>query len=225
MRALNHAGRTPLVRSLFARFILLSALLLVFSAGFVQDSRAIRYQPRPDWKVGVGLGFGRGAFENLEGEQSEYRSGASPMFHVGRMLGEHFMVGVSYEAWLIEFGTSQPGFPEKTRRTLQNLTLAFSVFPGNQRGASGGVFLRAGAGMGWAGTGFKNAVPDESQDEGVRHDEYGFGVFGEGGYEFWIAPNFTAGLSATFNYFDIGGDIVVDKAAFAAVVLNLSLYW
>jgi hypothetical protein len=206
--------------------ISLTCLVLVLACvALVPDALAIRYQPRHDWMVGVGFGIGRGAFDNLNGERSEYRSGAAPAIHVGRALGEHFMASVSYEAWLIEFGTSQPGFPEKTRRTLQNLALAFTVYPGNQRGASGGIFLRAGAGLGWAGTGFKEAVPDQKQDEGERYDEFGFGVFGEGGYEFWIAENFTTGLSATFNYFDIGGDLVVDKAAFAAVLLNLNLYW
>ena len=135
------------------------------------------------------------------------------------------MASVSYESWMIEFGTPHPDLPDKTRRIVQNLALAITVFPGNQHGASGGILLRAGAGLGWAGTGFKDAVEGESQDSGVRHDEFGFGVFGEGGYEFWIAPNFTAGLSATFNYFDIGGDTIVSKAGFGAVVLNLSLYW
>jgi hypothetical protein len=207
------------------KILLFGALFAVSFAAAVPDALAIRHQPRPDWMVGAGFGFGRGAFDNLDGDRSEYRSGAAPMIHAGRMLNPHLMVGASYEAWLIEFGTSQPGFPEKTRRTLQNLALAVTVFPGNQNGASGGIFLRAGAGLGWAGTGFKEAVPDQKQDEGERLDEFGFGAFGEGGYEFWIADNFTAGLSANFNYFDIDGDTVVSKAAFASVVLNLNLYW
>jgi hypothetical protein len=213
------------VRPLFTRLILLSALVLVFCTGFVQDSLAIRYQPRPDWSVGVGMGLGRGAFDNLNDERSEYRTGVAPMIHIGRALGEQLRMGVSYEAWLIEFGTPSPDLPDKTRRILQNLTLAFTVYPGNQSGASGGIFLRAGAGLGWAGTGFKDAVEGEAQDSGERHDEFGFGVFGEGGYEFWISSRATAGLSATFNYFDINGDTFVSKAAFAAVVLNLTLYW
>jgi hypothetical protein len=211
--------------SIITKTLMIGLLVAAVAVAIVPDAHAIRYQPRRDWMVGVGFGIGRGAFDNLNGERSEYRSGAAPAIHFGRALGEHFMASVSYEAWLIEFGTSQPGFPEKTRRTLQNLALAFTVYPGNQRGASGGIFLRAGGGLGWAGTGFKEAVPDQKQDEGERYDEWGFGVFGEGGYEFWIAENFTAGLSATFNYFDIGGDLVVDKAGFAAVLLNLNLYW
>ena len=175
--------------------------------------------------VGVGFGVGRGSFENVDGSDSEYRNGAAPEIHLGRALGEHFMAGISYEAWLIEFGTVDPDLPDKIRRTLQNLTVAFTVYPGNQRGASGGIFLRAGIGMGWAGTGEKDAQPGEKQDEGTRYDEWGTGVFGAGGYEFWISDNFTAGLSATFNYFNIDGDKFVNKAAFGALILNLNLYW
>lgn len=213
------------MKTIIRRILLAAVVAVVASVTLVPDALAIRYQPRPDWMVGVAFGLGRGAFEGLDGGKSDYRNGAAPEIHVGRMLGEHFMAGVSYEGWLIEFGTLDPDLPDKIRRTLQNLTVAFAVFPGNQRGASGGIFLRAGVGLGWAGTGEKDAKPGESQDEGTRYDEWGVGMFGEGGYEFWISSHFTAGLSATYNYFDIGGDRFVDKAWFGAVVLNLNLYW
>jgi hypothetical protein len=196
------------------------------------DAQAIRYQPRPDWTVGVGLGVGRGKFENVtgnifyeaNGQYSEYKAGVTPEIHIGRMLGEHFQVSVSYEAWLTEFGNVQAG-TDKFRRTMQNLSLALAVFPGNQRGASGGIFLRAGAGLGWVGTGWKEVFEEEAQDEGLREDDWGWAAFGEGGYEFWIASNATAGLSATFNYFDVSGDHIVTKAWFASVVMNLNVYW
>jgi len=182
--------------------------------------------------IGIGFGAGRGAFENgeaspfyLAGEtQSTYRDGVSPQIRFGRMLGEHFQAGVSYEAWLIEFGVVAPDMPDKVRRTIQNLSFAFALFPGNQRGASGGIFLRAGAGLGWVGTGVKEVPIGAPQDEGEREDEWGVGVFTEGGYEFWIAKHLTAGLGATFNYFDIG-DEIVDRAWFGAVVFNVNLYF
>jgi hypothetical protein len=213
--------------------IVIVVLAVAVCALLTVDAQAIRYQPRPDWTVGVGFGVGRGRFENVpgtlfynaNGQYSEYKSGVTPEIHIGRMLGEHFQVGVSYEAWLTEFGDVQSGLPDKWRRTMQNLSLAFAVFPGNQRGASGGIFLRAGAGVGWVGTGWKEVFEDESQDEGLREDDWGWVVFGEGGYEFWVAENATAGLSATFNYLDVGGDHFVTKAWFASVVMNLNVYW
>jgi len=198
-------------------------------------AQAIRYQPRPNWTVGVGFGIGLGEFENVpdpqgpfyaeDGKTSYYRNGAVPEIHIGRMLGERFQVGVSYEAWLTEYGDVNVGLHDKWRRTMQNLSLAFAVFPGNQRGASGGIFLRAGGGLGWVGSGWKEVFEEEAQDEGEREDDWGWAAFGEGGYEFWIHRHATAGLSATFNYLDVSGDHFVTKGWFAAVVMNFNVYW
>jgi hypothetical protein len=209
--------------------VLAPALVALLAA----DASAIRYQPRPNWTIGVAFGVGTAKFDNVpdtpiykrDGAQSEYNAGALPEIHIGRMLGEHFQIGVSYEAWLTEFGIRDPQEPDKIRRTLQNLSIAFAVFPGNQHGASGGIFLRAGVGLGWAGTGFKEVHLEGPQDEGVREDDWGVGVFGEGGYEFWIAKNATAGLSATYNYFDLSGDHIVSKAWFAGIVINFNIYF
>jgi hypothetical protein len=221
-----HNSRTKLTWiALTAAFVLLQAA----------EAGAIRYQPRPNWTAGVGFGVGQGEFENVEGtffykvdgETSHYKAGVSPVIHLGRMLGEHFQVGVSYEAWLAEFGNVEidTTVPDKWRRTMQNLSVAFAVFPGNQRGASGGIFLRVGAGLGWVGTGAKEVFEDEAQTEGEREDDWGWAAFGEGGYEFWVHSNASAGLSATFNYFDVSGDHFVSKAWFASIVMNFNVYW
>ena len=211
-------------------WIALAAAFVVLQAA---DANAIRYQPRPNWTVGVGFGVGQAEFENVpgtlfyeaNGQYSHYDIGATPEIHFGRMLSEHFQVGLSYEAWLTEFGDVNTGLPDKWRRTMQNLSIALAVFPGNQRGASGGIFLRVGAGLGWVGTGSKEVFEDEAQDEGVREDDWGWAAFGEGGYEFWVHSNATAGLSATYNYFDVSGDNFVTKAWFASIVMNFNVYW
>jgi hypothetical protein len=209
------------------------ALVTAFVVLQALPARAILYQPRPNWMVGVGFGFGQGEFENVstssfygvDGSKSYYRNGVSPEIHFGRMLGEHFQVGASYEAWLTEFGSVAPGAPDKWRRTMQNLSVAVAVFPGNQRGASGGIFLRGGAGLGWVGTGWKEVFEAQPQDEGEREDDWGWVAFGESGYEFWAHPNASVGLSATFNYLDVSGDNYVSKAWFGSVVMNLNVYW
>ena len=206
--------------------VVTAALLIAIVAA---DASALRYQVRPKWQVGVGYGIGRGTFTGADGTEGEYRNGASPHIRFGRMIGEHYMVSANYEAWLIEFGNeppnAAPGADEiKVRRMMQNLALGFAVFPGDQLGPLNGLYLRAGVGMGWAGTGAKEAVPGEEQEGGERIDEWGIGVFGEAGYEFWVAHNFTAGLGVTYNYFNIEADIV-DTSWFTAAVLNLNLYF
>jgi hypothetical protein len=222
--------RIPKLKKILFCFI--AALVCALPA---LDAHAIRYQPRPTWMVGVGFGVGRGEFENvpesyfygLNGSRSEYRAGVTPEIHFGRMLGERFQVGVSYEAWLTEFGKVEADttLPDKWRRTMQNLSVAVALFPGNQRGASGGIFLRAGAGLGWVGTGGKHVFEGEAQEEGEREDDWGWSAFGEGGYEFWIAKNAAVGLSATINYLDVSGDHYVSKAWFASAVMNFNVYW
>ena len=39
-------------------------IVLTLCAGMALDAHAIRYQPRPNWVVGVGFGLGRGELEN-----------------------------------------------------------------------------------------------------------------------------------------------------------------
>jgi len=215
--------------------LMCAALAIAVCLSHAVPADAILYQPRPRWTAGVGLGVGQGEFTNVpetffyeaNGETSHYKRGVTPEIHFGRMLGERFQIGVSYEAWLTEFGNLQAetAGPDKWRRTMQNLSLAFAVFPGNQRGASGGIFLRAGAGLGWVGTGAKEVHEDEAQTEGEREDDWGWAAFAEGGYEFWAHEHASVGLSWTFNYFDVSGDHFVTKAWFTSLVMNLNVYW
>lgn len=177
--------------------------------------------------VGVGWGFGRGHFDNGPvGEGIDvladevYRNGSVPQIHVGWKASKRFMLGAHYEAWMLEFGAP----PEKYRRSMQNLALGLTWFPGNPLDASGGIFLRAGGGVGWAGTAEVPVEEDVAQTHGERLDEWGVSVFGNGGYEFWISRNATLGASLSVNYVDIGADIV-DTGWFTAGIVNLSLYF
>lgn len=196
------------------------AIVTVITIVVPGAARALEYNTRPDWVFGVGWGVGRGAITDNEFGEAEYRDGASPHIRLGRMLGQSAMVGIHWESWLIEFGNE----PIKFRRTLQNLALGITWFPGNPAGPSGGIFLRGGVGMGWAGTGAKEAEEGGKQEKGERLDEWGAGFFGEAGYEFWITQNFTVGLAATYNYFAIN-EVFVDSAWFTAGVLHLNLYF
>ena len=216
-----------------ARSFVFLSIVLTMCAGAALDAHAIRYQPRPNWTVGVGFGIGQGEFDNVPGSlfyevvgsKSHDNIGVIPEIHFGRMLGERFQVGLSYEAWMTEFGNVDEGLPAQWRRSMQNLSLAFAVFPGNQRGASGGIFLRAGFGLGWVGSGVKEVQEGEDQGEGARKDDQGWAAFGEGGYEFWARRNVTVGLSATINYLDVNGGYFANAAWFTSIVANFNVYW
>jgi hypothetical protein len=195
---------------------LISALLMVP----LSDAQAIRFQQRPDWMVSVGWGLGRGSFTDRSGVTSAYRKGAVPVMRVGRMIGSRLMLGVNYGAWVIEYGD----VPLKHRRSMQNLDVALAVFPGNPEGASGGIYLRFGGGLGWSAQAEVEILPDEPQGHGHRTDEFGIGFFGEAGYEFWITHHFTAGLGLTYNYFQIE-ETNVQSSWFSAAIVNFNLYF
>lgn len=198
----------------------LAGLVLFALALHAAPAHALRLQPRPHWVAGVGMGYGRGTFEDPAGNQTSYRDGPAFQLRFGRSLGQHAAIGAYYDTWMIEYGE----VPTKFRDVQQGLGLGFTVYPGNPNGLTGGIFLRASGGMGWVGFAEKPAIPGEAQQEGERIDEWGYSVAFDAGYEFWIARNFTAGAAAAFGYVGID-ETLVDQAGFAALVLNLNLYF
>lgn len=197
-----------------------TGLVLLVAVLNAPAALALRTQERPDWQVGVGLGYGRGSFDDPAGTRASYRNGPAFQLRFGHTLGQHFLLGAYYDTWMIEYGE----VPTKYRNVQQGLGVGCTYFPGNPANATGGIFLRASAGMGWIGIAEKPAIPGEAQAEGERIDEWGYNLVADAGYEFWIAHNFTAGLGAVFGYLGIG-ETLVDRAGFAALVVNLNLYF
>ena len=123
------------------------------------------------------------------------------------------------EAWLIETGTLE----QKYRRSLQNITLATTFYPGNPQNYWGGLFLRFGFGLGVGGTA-KIEIEEQKQIDKLRFDEIGTGVIVGLGYEFRITPSFAAGVSVSSNYLKIKKDFV-HEAWFAPLCLDLAWYF
>ena len=200
--------------------VLSSTWTILALLAWAPAASAMRFQERPTWMVGVGWGFGRGFFDDAELGEHVYRSGSAPQIHFGWKPSTRFMVGTHYEAWMIELGE----VPIKIRRSLQNLSLGLTWYPGNPVGPSGGIYLRAGGGLGWAGTAEVPVEEEEAQTHGKRIDEWGVSVFGDAGYEFWISGNATISAGLSLNYLDIG-ESIVDAGLFAGGLLGLTLYF
>lgn len=218
--------------------MLLGALIL--SAAAPGDALALRKQPRPDYVVGIGWGFGRGVFDHPEHGRQEYTEGGVALIRFGRMIGPKVMVAANYSGWIIEFtDTTKDWIPDsdhlfssdpqdstvlKNRRSQQQLALSLYWFPGNPNGASGGIYLRGGVGMGWSGTNEVLIEADNPQGHGSRIDEWGWGVSAEGGYEFWISSRATLGASVFYNYMSVR-EAIVDTGWFAGASMNFNIYF
>jgi hypothetical protein len=212
----------PLVRKPDHASLLFGLVTAAFIiAGAAGPAHALRWYERPAWMVGIGWAVGPGELTNASsftgeyepealaflgepGATAEYRTSAAPSIRFGRMLGQTFMVDVYWGNWLVDMGEE----PIKVRRTLQSVGMGISVYPGNPTGASGGIYLRGGAGFGFAGTGVKKAEQGTAQKRGDRHTDDGYAFFGEGGYEVWLTSSITFGLNIAGYYYGIDGDYV-----------------
>ena len=239
-QAMSEGGKRRLLRSA-PLLIVIAAAITVFSAMAPADALALRRQPRPDYMAGVGYGIGRGVFHDPDGNRQEYSEGAIALIRFGRMIGSKAMVALNYSGWIIEYsdstwdwvGDSDHHFfassPEdstvlKNRRSQQQLALSVYWFPGNPKGLSGGVYLRLGGGVGWAGTNELLIQADNPQGHGSRIDEWGWGLSFEGGYDFWVHSNAMLGLGVFYDYMDMK-ESIVDNGWFTGLSMNFNIYF
>jgi hypothetical protein len=206
--------------------LLILMIISAFSISICSGASALQYHERHPWMANVGVGIGRGRFEDIDETERVYRSGAVPQIRFGRMIGSRLQLSVNYQGWIIEFDRFGDTVLEdvKIRRSLQDLTLGLALFPAGPEGFLGGFYIRAGAGIGWAGTAVIPVHEGGKQEHGERHDDWGTGYVAEIGYELWISGNAAVGLIGSYNYLDIDGDIV-EKAWFTSANLTLSLYF
>ena len=97
-------------------------------------------------------------------------------------------------------------------------------FSGEPGSASGGVYLGAGAGMGWSGTNELPIESDNPQGHGGRLDEWGWGLSFEGGYDFWIFGHAAPGLGVFYNYMSTK-EAIVDNGWFTGVFINFNVFF
>lgn len=196
--------------------------LLVLVTVWTSEATALRHQPREGWVAGVSWGIGRGGITTAgpASQDLEFREGATPQWRIGPMLGSKFLLALEHRLWFVERASFDPPDTVKGRLTLQSFGLSLDFFPGNPHDATGGIYLRVGAGIGWSGVNFFEGI---GLGHGDRTDEAGFSVLVGAGYDFWVSRNFLLGAGIAYHYFDIGGAEYVDKGWFSPVVLNGTL--
>jgi hypothetical protein len=217
-----------------SRTLFLVVAVTVLAIGWANDSHAVRHQPREGWVAGVSWGIGRGVITTPDGEALDYREGAAPQWRIGPMLGSRFLLALEHRFWFVERADIEEPTPigeveegdeieaTKGRLTLQSFGLSLDFFPGNAENATGGIWLRVGAGIGWSGVSIFEGV---GLGHGPRTDEAGFSALLGAGYDFWVYKSFMLGAGVSFNYLDIGGTEFVKKGWFAPLTLNGSLYF
>jgi len=189
-------------------------------------AHALKSHGRADqnWLVGVSWGIGQAHYTSGTGDEATLKRGAAPQIRFGYLVSTHFLAAFEYEGWLFEEGD----VTEKVRRSFQAATIALSWFPGGDRPGWGGLYLRAGAGIGWGGVAHVDLVPDEEgeliQTNSRRTDESGLGLVFGVGYEFRLARQFSAGLAITASHLSLQAENY-ESAWTLPLTMTLGWYW
>ena len=117
--------------------VLTAVFLLAMLAG---DVLAVHPHTREGWLVGISYGYSRGDIEWGPIDGGAYEGGATPQIRFGRMVSNHFAVGIEYHGWMREGGV----VPLKLRSSLQSVMLAATWYPGRPDQTLGGFYLRGG---------------------------------------------------------------------------------
>ena len=210
------------------RGIVLALTALLLGAALPSPCRALEEHVRDGWVAGIGFGLGRAKFqggESLNRIETVWEEGTTPRFRIGHMLGKRVMIGYEQFQWFDEQGLGNAA----VRVSAQTFGAALTFFPGNPRGETGGIYLRAGAG-------FANAriavMPDaiggiDTTDTGHHEehiDEGGTSLMLGGGYEFRLAKPVALGMDVTAHYHSIKQEFF-DEIWFIPVTIGLTWYF
>lgn len=195
-------------------------LLMLLVIMLASDALALRPHVRGGWQVGVSYGAAVGDINGTGGETVEFEDGVSPHIRASRMVSRNLAVGLTYAGWMYETGE----YPLKHRISMQNLLLGATWYPGRADGASGGLCVRAGLGLGWLGLAVVELEEDEEQGHGDRVEYAGLAGELNVSYEFRITDTVAAGLGIGINGTSLDDD-VYESGVFYPITANLNWYW
>jgi opacity protein-like surface antigen len=208
----------------------ISGLLIAVSAVVTilpRPAAALPPVERHNWAAGVAYGVGRADVDFVDDAITVDGSrGGSPQFRIGKMIGNHLMIGVANRQWMDEGGLNDI----KIRANTQSALLMLTAYPGSTTSWTSGFYLQAGYG-------FANARISELERAEGGVDEHGntyivLRAEDEGGtalalglgYEFRLSRHFAAGVNVSYNHLQIDGDIF-ESSTFYPGGLNLNWYF
>jgi hypothetical protein len=198
-------------------------LVLLFLAVPPRPAYGLYEHVRTGWVGGIGYGFARSHISTGDSLQlrSIWENGATPHLRLGHMLGRRVMLGYEQFQWLHEQGSAD----DAVRISLQTFGAAITVFPGNPKHASGGMYFRAGAGLVNARAALETqSGPDSTDHHEEKVDEQGVALMFGGGYEFRIFKPAAVGFDLTANYHMID-EHFFNKAFFIPFTIGLTWYF
>ena len=208
---------------------ILAALL---SAALATDVFALQKHERDGWVAGIAFGYGVSKIksgETLNELESGWNQGATPRLGIGHMIGRRFMLGYEQCQWMEEQGLGEAA----VRGSLQTFGLELNWFPGNPQSATGGIYLRGGAGFANArvaltphavGSGSSGGSSGDSVHTEEHVDEAGTSYMLGIGYEFRVAKPFAIGADLTANYQVIHKELF-DTNWFVPITVQLNWYF
>lgn len=214
-----HAVQSPVVTLRRTAFLLI-LFLPTFTA---QPAFALYEHVRTGWVAGIGYGWSKAHITTGDSLhlESPWQDGSAPRLRLGHMLGRHAMLGYEQVQWLQVVGNADAF----VRVSLQTFGAAITVFPGDPKHVTGGIYLRAGAGLVNARVAFgKVPTGADSTHHEETVDESGAGFMFGGGYELRISKPAALALDVTANYHTVGKDFF-DKAWFVPMTLGLNWYF
>lgn len=198
------------------------ALLLAIQA---RPAFALYEHVRDGWVAGIGIGFSKAKIDagpRANHFETDWEEGTTPRLRLGHMLGRRAMLGYEQFQWVDEQGYGDAA----VRISMQTFGAALTFFPGDPKHESGGLYLRAGAGLSIARLAVSpHAIGGVDSTHTEDHvDEGGTAYMVGGGYEFRVSKPCAIALDVTANYHTVGKEFF-DKAWFIPVTLGLNWYF
>lgn len=211
------------------RFVVFVALALAMVLSTSQDAWALKPHLREGFSLGVGVGVGPGKVSMFPGGEggavsSDWEKGVTPELRLGyAVIKNRLLVSVGNRQWLYEQGILAD---DKLRINAQSWLLALNYYPANPQSMAGGIQIFAGVGLANARLTLLEPIENDPYgnkfEEIFKEDEGGTAYQVGVGYEFRLLRTVAAGVTVSYIYQDVGGEIFEDATA---IPVNLTLNW